>query len=161
MKNNLLNKLIYIGIILSIGTLLFLPMGLTAIEKVLTNDGYIFRFDIVQVFTIMVYLSAIPYLMGLVSFKKISNELGSDDYFNIKISKEFKRIAYLLLIILIIIIIENIILIVVFDFYLYFITIIPLFVFTFIMIVGFVLMMSFSEVFKKANEVKKENEDTV
>lgn len=161
MKNKSMITMVNIGIILTVVSVLMFPLVITVGLKVQANNGYLipegFKFTTIVMITIL----SIPYIWGLIDLKKICILFNSDDKFNIKISEKFKEMAYLDIILLILIHIINIIYIVFYDIYLYSLTIIPLFIITFILIFGYLFLKTMSHIFYSANKIKEENDLTI
>lgn len=157
-SSKILNGLVIVGIILTILTLISIPLVLTAFFK--TSGMKVETSNMEWILTAFIYLCAVPYLIALFKFKRICKLLTSENSFSPIISKEFQILAICAFSEACIYLLSNIFLYVLFDFYLFAMTILPLIVVIFISItVGF-LFLIMSNIFKAAAEIKEENDLT-
>ncbi|MBU5483293.1 DUF2975 domain-containing protein [Clostridium sp. MSJ-11] len=156
--SKILNGLVIIGIILTILTLIGTPLVLTALIKISGMKPSVPNMK--WILTACIYACSAPYVIALFKLKKICKLLTGQNSFSPIISNEFKVIAICAFAEVVVYILSNIFLYVVFDFYLYAITVIPLIIVTFVAItVGFLCLLM-SNIFKRAAEIKEENDLT-
>lgn len=156
--SKILNGLVVVGIILTILALIAVPLGLTALLK--TSKIKLVISNIEWILTICIYICAIPYVIALFKLKKICKLLTGINYFSPIISKEFQVVSICAFAEAGIFALSNLFLYAVFDFYLYALTLLPLVIVIFVSItVGF-LFLVMSDIFKKAAEIKEENDLT-
>lgn len=154
--SKILNGLVIAGIILTILALIGTPLGLTAFLKA-SRMKLLFP-NMEWILTAFIYACAVPYLIALFKFKKICKLLTSENSFSPIISKEFQRVAICAFVEAGIYIMSNLFLYVIFDFYLFAMTIVPLIIVIFVAVtVGF-LFLIMSSIFKRAAEIKEEND---
>lgn len=157
-SSKILNGLVIIGIILTILALIGIPLVLTAFFK--SSSMKLSAPNIKWILTACIYLCAVPYVTALFKLKKICKLLTGENSFSPIISKEFQVIAICAFAEAIIYILSNLFLYTVFDFYLYAVTIIPLIIVVFLAVtIGF-LCLVMSNIFKRAAEIKEENDLT-
>ncbi|HCQ90397.1 MAG TPA: DUF2975 domain-containing protein [Clostridium sp.] len=157
-SSKLLNGLVIVGIILTILALIGTPLVLTAFFK--SSSMKLSAPNIKWILTVCIYLCAVPYVTALFKLKKICKLLTSEDSFSPIISKKFQVISICAFAEAVVYILSNLFLYIVFDFYLYAITIIPLIIVVFISVtIGF-LCLVMSNIFKRAAEIKEENDLT-
>lgn len=157
-SSKILDRIIIIGIILTIATLLFLPLGITAMVK----SGFgITRSNIPMIISISVYICAIPYVFALFLLKKLCGLVSKKDSFSIKTPVYLKKIAICSFSEIFIFNAVQIGLYYLFDIYLYVITVILVVVVSFISLaIGF-LSLVLSKLFEIAIEIKDENDKTI
>lgn len=157
-SSKILNGLVIIGIILTILALIGTPLVLTAFLK--SSSMKLSAPNIKWILTVCIYLCAVPYVTALFKLKKICRLLKGENSFSPIISKEFQVIAICAFVEAIIYILSNLFLYIVFDFYLYAATIMPLIIVVFLAVtIGF-LCLVMSNIFKRAAEIKEENDLT-
>lgn len=156
-SSKLLNGFVIIGIIITIIALVVTPLVLTAFFKV---SGFKSPSDIAFIITGCIYVCAIPYLISLFKLKSICKLLSSENPFTLKISENFKTIGVFAFLEVFIFIGVNLFLYFAYDIFLYALTIIPLFVIPFISITAGFLAIVMSNIFRKAAEIKEENDLT-
>ncbi|WP_461612581.1 DUF2975 domain-containing protein [Clostridium sp. Marseille-QA1073] len=157
-SSKILNGLVIVGIILTILALIGTPLVLTAFLK--SSTMKLSAPNIKWILTVCIYLCAVPYVIALFKLKKICRLLTGENSFSPIISKEFQVIAICAFAEAIIYILSNLFLYIVFDFYLYAVTIIPLIIVVFLAVtIGF-LCLVMSNIFKRAAEIKEENDLT-
>ncbi|MEW9096005.1 MAG: DUF2975 domain-containing protein [Clostridiaceae bacterium] len=156
--SKILNKLVVVGIILTILTLIGTPLALTALIK--TSGMKPSVPNMKWILTACIYACAVPYVLALFKLKKICELLTGENSFSPIISKEFKVIAICAFAEAVIYILSNLFLYLVFDFYLYAITVLPLIIVTFVALTAGFLCLLMSSIFKRAAEIKEENDLT-
>ncbi|KEJ01363.1 hypothetical protein N494_10455 [Clostridium botulinum A2B7 92] len=157
-SSKVLNGLVIVGIILTILALISTPLVLTAFLK--TSGMKLETSNMEWILTACIYACAVPYLIALFRFKRICKLLTSKNSFSPIISKEFQALAICAFVEACIYLLSNLFLYLLFDFYLFAMTIVPLIVVIFVAItVGF-LFLIMSSIFKTAAEIKEENDLT-
>lgn len=147
-----LNGLVIVGIILTIFALIGTPLGLTALLKTSRIS------NMVWILTAFIYACAVPYLIALFKFKRVCKLLTGENSFSPFISKDFQGIAICAFTEAFIYTLSNILLYVLFDFYLFAMTILPLIVVVFVAVTLGFLFLIMSSIFKRAAEIKEEND---
>ncbi|WP_315118246.1 DUF2975 domain-containing protein [uncultured Clostridium sp.] len=157
-SSKVLNGLVIAGIILTILALIGTPLTLTALLKISRMEISVPNMN--WILTACIYVCAVPYLIALFKFKRICKLLTDENSFSSIISKEFQVIAICAFAEVVIYILSNLFLYVVFDFYLYAMTVIPLIIIPFIGVTAGFLCLVMSGIFKRAAEIKEENDLT-
>lgn len=157
-SSRILDKIVIVGIILTLITLLVIPMGLTAIFK----SGFgIVGSDIPMIISIGLYICSIPYVIALFKLKKLCSLIVAKDPFSKNIPIYLKRISICAFSEILIFNIVVIALYYFFDIYLYALTIIPVIIVSFVsLVIGF-LSIVLAKLFEMAIEIKDENDKTI
>lgn len=153
-----LNLWCIMGIVLTVLSLIAVPLVLTAANKVSVNNGNVMPPYFIEGTAAMIYAIGIPYLYGLIKLKAICSLITGPEYFDKKVSHNFFILANISLLIGAIILIENIIMTNYFGLYFYAIQIIPSFILMFLSVFGYFFLMIVSKIFKQAYNLKKEND---
>lgn len=156
-SSKLLNGFVVAGIVLTIIALVCAPLVMTAFFKTLQVES---PSDLAFVISGCIYACAISYLISLFKLKSICKLLSSENPFTIKISNHFKTIGILAFLEVFIFLLVNLFLYFTYNIFLYALTIIPLFIVPFIPITLGFLAFVMSNIFKKATEIKEENDLT-
>lgn len=159
-NSKILNGLIIFGIVLTIVALVGMPLVLTAALKVSGMEFDRSYSKIAISISILIYICAVPYVIALLKLKSICKALTGENSFALSIAEDFKIVGICAFVEAVTFIGANLILYFVYHIYLYALTIIPLFVVPFIAITLGFLFLTMSNVFKKASEIKEENDLT-
>ncbi|MPM68709.1 hypothetical protein SDC9_115643 [bioreactor metagenome] len=155
---NILDKIVLIGIILTIIMLLFTPLGITALFK--SSFGLV-NSKIPLNISIGIYICAIPYIIALVYLKKLCGLIAKKDPFSTNIPIYLKRISICAFSEVLILNIVQFGLYYLFDMYFYALTIVPSVIISFVALaIGF-LSIVLSKLFEMAIEIKDENDKTI
>lgn len=155
---NILDKIVLIGIILTIIMLLFTPLGITALFK--SSFGLV-NSKIPLNISIGIYICAIPYIIALVYLKKLCGLIAKKDPFSTNIPIYLKRISICGFSEVLILNIVQFGLYYLFDMYFYALTIVPSVIISFVALaIGF-LSIVLSKLFEMAIEIKDENDKTI
>ncbi|MCY6957650.1 DUF2975 domain-containing protein [Clostridium brassicae] len=156
--SKILNGLVIAGIILTILALIGTPLSLTALLK--SSKMKLSVLNMEWILTACIYVCAVPYLIALFKLKKICKLLTSENSFSPIISKEFQVLAICAFTEAVFFILSNLFLYVVLDFYLYAMTIVPIIIMIFVAVTAGFLFLIMSIIFKRAAEIKEENDLT-
>lgn len=152
----ILSTLVLIGIVLTLLTLLFLPLGLTALLKI-SNLNFTIPFSSMSLrLSLCIYACSVPYVISLFKLKSICKLLSSKNPFDIKISKKFNDISLCAFCETFLFIAATLIYVYVFNLYLYAFTILTVVIVTFVSITAGFLFKVYSGIFKKASQIKEE-----
>lgn len=155
---NTLNKIVLVGIILTMVMLLFMPLGITAILKSATG---IVGTNIPFIISIGIYICAVPYVIALFFLKKLSQLVANKDPFSKEIPIYLKKIAMCAFSEILIFNLVQLGLYCFFDVYFYAITVIPSILVSFISLaIGF-LSIVLGKLFEMAIDIKDENDKTI
>ncbi|MFL8712119.1 DUF2975 domain-containing protein [Clostridioides sp. GD02377] len=162
MKKNLsskiLNNIVLVGIILTLLSLILVPLVLTTYFK---SGVGITDTNMPTVISVAIYICAIPYIVSLFILKKLCKLLAINKPFSKEIPKDLKKISVCAFSEIFIFNFVVIILYYFYDVYLYAITIIPSVIVSFVSLsIGF-LTLVLSILFKKIIEIKEENDKTI
>lgn len=156
-NSKILNGLVIFGIVLTVIALLFTPLGLTAFFK---TQG-VYNSNLPSLFSGVIYICAIPYLVALVYLKKLCKLMGSSDAFSRKIPKVIKWIGISAFSEIIIFNLVNIGLYYCYGLYFYALTVFSCIIVTFVSAtIGFFAFVS-SNLFNRVIEIKEENDATI
>ncbi|MEF9991772.1 MAG: DUF2975 domain-containing protein [Romboutsia sp.] len=157
-SSKILNYIVMLGIILTLLTLLAIPLLLTAIFK--SNLGIVGSNMPVNI-AIGVYICAIPYVVALFILKKLCKLIAIKQPFSRKIPLYLKQISICAFSEILIFNIVQLALYYIFDIYLYGLTIISVIVVSFVSLsIGF-LNIVLSKLFDMVIEIKEENDKTI
>lgn len=157
-SSKILNNIVLIGIGLTIFLLLFLPLGLTAFFK---SSLGIVSSNIPIILSLGVYICAIPYLIALISLKKLCNLIAKKNPFSRQIPYHLKSIAICAFSEILIFNVVQLFLCYLFNVYLYALNIIPAILVSFISLaIGF-LSLVLGRLYTMAIEIKEENDKTI
>lgn len=157
-STTVLNSFVILGILLTFFALAVTPIVLTAFFK--SSDFKPATPYAVVIGTVSIYACATPYVIGLFKLKKVCTLLQTEDAISVKIARKFFHISICAFMEAAVYLIVQAILILKFNVFLLALTVIPLFVFPFVCIVIGFLAFVISAVFKKAAEIKEENDAT-
>lgn len=162
MKNNFslkaLNNIVLIGIILTLVSLLGMPLVLTAIFK----SGFgIIGTNMPMNISIAIYIATIPYIVALFLMKKICKLIAMKNQFSRDIPRYLNQISICAFSEILLFNAIQLTLYYCFDIYLYGITIILAIIVSFVSLsIGF-LSIVLGKLFKIAIEIKEENDKTI
>lgn len=159
-NSKILNSLIVIGITLTLIALVATPLVLTAMLKVSKTQLSIAYSSMAFVLSFCIYACAVPYVIALFNLKTIYKLLTGENAFSPIVAQKFKTISTCAFAEAIIFIVANLFLFLVYDFYLYALTVIPLIIVPFVSITLGFLFLVMSTIFKKSVEIKEENDLT-
>lgn len=158
-SSKFLNGLVIAGIVLTILTLIATPLVLTALQKVSGMKASLSP-NIVYAATVCIYVCGVPYLVALFKLKFISAQLFSDNPFSSKVSTAFQTIAYCAFSAAVLFLASVLILYFGFGLFLYAMTLVPSIIVPFVAVVAGLFALVISNIFKKAGEIKDENDLT-
>lgn len=157
-SSNILNSIVFTGIILTILVLLSMPLILTAMLK--SGLGIVGSSLPINI-SIVIYICAIPYVIALFILKKLCKIIVIKKPFSREIPKYLKQISICAFSEILIYNIVQIVLYYIFDIYLYGLTIISSIIVSFVSLaIGF-LSLVLSKLFGMAIEIKEENDKTI
>lgn len=155
---NILDKIVLIGIALTIILLLFTPLGITAILK--SVYGVVGSKMPINI-SIGIYICAIPYLIALIYLKKLCGLIAKKDPFSTNIPLYLKKISMCAFSEVLIFNVVQFGLYYLFDMYFYALTLVPSVIISFVALaIGF-LSVVLSKLFEMAIEIKDENDKTI
>lgn len=157
-SSKILNNIVLLGITLTICLLLFLPLGFTAFFK--SNFGIVGS-NIPIILSVGVYVCAIPYLVALISLKKLCSLIANKDPFSRQIPYHLKTISICAFSEILIFNVVQLFLCYFFNVYFYALNIIPAILVSFISLaIGF-LSLVLGRLYTMAIEIKEENDKTI
>lgn len=154
----LLNGMVIIGIVLTLCALIGTPLVITAFFK--SSEFNPTNPDAVMLVTTAIYCCAVPFMVALFKLKGICRLICHDNAFSPKLSKSFTDIAICAFAEAIVFLIVHLIACTVFNLFMLALTVIPTFIVLFVSITAGILMLVFANIFKKASEIKAENDLT-
>ena len=160
MKNTLsrsLNLLVLAGILLTVAALAGLPLILTAVLKHYEEFMQQYPYAPWQI-TGCVYACAVPYLWALFRLKKISRCFAQDRAFAPEVVQSFRTIGICALAEAVLLCLASFFPLLAFHTYLYALTVLPALILPFVCIAVALLAFSIAAVFRRAAEMKEENE---
>lgn len=156
-SSKILNKIVSIGIVLTLVALIAMPFILTVI---LERDFGIIEGAKPIKLSIGIYICAIPYLISLVSLKKLCKQTSLQDPFSRTIPKYLKQISICAFSEILIFNVVQLVLHYFFDVYLYGMIISALIVSFVSLSIGFFGVV-LGKLFEMAIEIKDENDKTI
>lgn len=162
MKKNvtyrLLNTLMLVGIALTLCALVGTPLVLTAFFK--SSDFKPQNPHAVEITTAFIYCCAVPFVAALFRLKSICRRLCGDSAFSPKIVRGFTDIAICAFAEAVVFLGAQLIACIGFQAYMMALTVIPTFIVLFVSITAGFLALVFANIFKKAAQIKEENDLT-
>lgn len=157
-SSKILNKIVLVGIILTLLALLSMPIILTAIFK---SNFSIVGSSIPTKISIGIYICAIPYVIALFLLRKLCKMIAINKPFSEKIPRYLKQISICAFSEILIYNAIQLVLYYVFNIYLYGLTIVLAIIVSFVSLaIGF-LSLVMSKLFEMAIEIKDENDKTI
>lgn len=161
MKNNyskILNIIVSVGIGLTLALLAGLPFVLGALSKSPSLD---MESKFIIIITMGIYICAIPYIIALFNLKKLCYHITSKNPFSKSIPKIINNIAYCALSEVVLFNLMNILLYLIYDIYLYALTILPCVLVSFVSLAIGVFALVSSKLFEMTIDIKDENDRTI
>lgn len=153
-----LNKIVSIGIILTLLALLSTPIIVTTIFK---SSYSIVGSSIPMKISIGIYICAIPYVIALFLLKKLCKMIAMNKPFSKEIPIYLKQISICAFSEILIYNVIQLVLYYIFNIYLYGLTIVSAIIVSFVSLaIGF-LSLVMSKLFEMAIEIKDENDKTI
>ena len=151
-----LTVLVPVGIAVTLLTLIFLPLGLTAVFKISNLELNASPSVMALRLSICIYACAAPYLMALFKLKSVCKLLVSENPFDRKIAKEFNNISICAFSEVVVFALATLLSVFLFNLYLYAFTILSLIIVTFISVTAGFLFKVIASVFQRAAEIKED-----
>lgn len=157
-----INLLVNIGLILTILMGLSFPLVYTAFIKGMISSGQIMDKTLaLNLGYICFYILYLPYLLFIFKLRNISKFLGKGDYFNRTIVKDLKTMGRLIILLGSLYLFINIALYMIYDIYLYALTILPSIIVPFVALTMGILFIFSGKLYSNIIDIKEENDLTI
>lgn len=162
MKTNknykILNYIVLVGVILTLLILCVIPLVLTAAFK---TDYKLMESNFVGTMTILIYICALPYVIALLSLKKLCNLMSKKNPFSREIPNVIKKIGICAFSEVLLFNGATLAVYYIHDIYLYAFTVMSCMIVSFVSIaIGFFSLVS-ANLFEMSIEIKEENDKTI